>query len=205
MEATEGLNQTEVPSQSEIPGVDFFGPFIRRQGAVLGAFQGSNSKQAVDATGRHWASDGILATRKRTRTRTPCGGICSSAAPHGPFLQFPPSWKSCCHQGTNYSLPLLRLPARPGSSHAHRPVQERGQGRLQAAGCGPVRPSEASPQMSAAPWVSPQKLAPADKKPFLWPNKSPLLFFFLLLPSYKKGCLLSISRRKPEQLGAFPS
>lgn len=75
----------------------------------------------------------------------------------------------------------------------------------QAAGCGPVRPSEASPQMSAAPWVSPQKLAPADKKPFLWPNKSPLLFFFLLLPSYKKGCLLSISRRKPEQLGAFPS
>ena len=40
------------------------------------------------------------------------------------------------------------------------------------AGCSPVWPSKASFQMSAADEVSPQKWTPADKKPFLWPNKS---------------------------------
>ena len=80
-------------------------------------------------------------------------------------------------------------------------------------GCSPVWPSKASFQMSAAVWVSPQKWTPADKKPFLWPNKSLLdsrrILHFCFSSSsslpIKKRCLLSISRRKPEQLGAFPS
>lgn len=52
------------------------------------------------------------------------------------------------------------------------PPTSAGVWREQAAGCSLIWPSKASSQMSAADWVSPQKLTPADKKRFLWPNKS---------------------------------
>lgn len=97
-----------------------------------------------------------------------------------------------------------------GSSFSHQPLQERGPCRLQSSLAFHSILSDVCCRLGLTPEVT-----PADKKPFLWPNKallavwflrySSLLFFFLLLPSYKKRCLLSISRRKPEQLGAFPS
>lgn len=109
-------------------------------------------------------------------------GFAPPQSPTAPFLQFLPSRKSCSHQDRNHSLPLfLRESVRrpclgarsPRACARARPVQA-------AARCAPA--SQGSPSD-----VSPQKLTPADKKPFLWPNKSPLLFFFLLLPSYEKG------------------
>lgn len=56
--------------------------------------------------------------------------------------------------------------------------------RMQAAGL-----LEASSHISEAKWVSPQKSTPADKKSFLWPNKSlfdscGILNYFLPLPPF---------------------